>query len=233
MNLDAYQFDWILFDADETLFHFDAFAGLKLLFSRHGVAFSEQDFEEYQLINKPLWLEYQEGTIDAQHLQLTRFAAWAKRLGCSASELNQGFLAAMADICQPLPGVTELLEVIRGHYRLGIITNGFTQLQQVRLQKTGLSEYFSLVVISEEVRVAKPAPAIFEHSLMLMSDVSRSQIAPHKVLMVGDNLHTDIVGGNRMGLATCWYNPQGHPRDPAVLPTIEICHHDQLRQLLS
>ncbi|QDF65359.1 pyrimidine 5'-nucleotidase [Shewanella sp. SNU WT4] len=233
MNLDAYQFDWILFDADETLFHFDAFAGLKLLFSRHGVAFSEQDFEEYQLINQPLWLEYQRGTIDAEHLQTTRFNAWATKLGCSASALNHGFLMAMADICEPLPGVRELLASIGPRYRLGIITNGFTQLQQVRLQKTGLSDYFSLVVISEQVGVAKPDPAIFTHSLMLMSDVSGAQVAPHKVLMVGDNLHADILGGNNSGLATCWYNPSGKPRVPEVLPSIEISHHDQLRQLLS
>jgi FMN phosphatase YigB (HAD superfamily) len=49
----ANRYDWILFDADETLFHFDAFAGLQLMFSRFGVDFSQPHYDDYQTINKP------------------------------------------------------------------------------------------------------------------------------------------------------------------------------------
>jgi len=48
-------YSWILFDADETLFYFDALKGLKLMFSQFGVDFTQADFDEYQLVNKPLW----------------------------------------------------------------------------------------------------------------------------------------------------------------------------------
>ncbi|WP_435431314.1 HAD-IA family hydrolase, partial [Shigella sonnei] len=43
-----------------------------------------------------------------------------------------------------------------GNAKIGIITNGFSALQQVRLERTGLRDYFDLLVISEEVGVAKP-----------------------------------------------------------------------------
>lgn len=46
------KYDWILFDADETLFHFDAFKGMQLMFARKGVEFTEQDFHQYQEVNK-------------------------------------------------------------------------------------------------------------------------------------------------------------------------------------
>lgn len=46
------KYDWILFDADETLFHFDAFKGLQLMFSRKGVDFTEQDFAHYQTVKQ-------------------------------------------------------------------------------------------------------------------------------------------------------------------------------------
>ncbi len=49
------KYQWILFDADETLFHFDAFKGLQLMFSRFGVEFTHQDFAQYQQVNLPLW----------------------------------------------------------------------------------------------------------------------------------------------------------------------------------
>ncbi|MEZ8824314.1 pyrimidine 5'-nucleotidase, partial [Vibrio amylolyticus] len=74
------KYDWILFDADETLFHFDAFKGMQLMFSRKGVDFTEQDFDVYQQVNKPLWVDYQNGDITAHQLKHTRFESWAERL---------------------------------------------------------------------------------------------------------------------------------------------------------
>ncbi|MDK7347883.1 HAD-IA family hydrolase, partial [Bifidobacterium dentium] len=71
-------------------------------------------------------------------------------------ELNDAFMNAMAEICAPLPGAVSLLNALQGKVRMGIITNGFSALQQVRLERTGLRDYFDLLVISEEVGVAKP-----------------------------------------------------------------------------
>jgi 5'-nucleotidase len=42
------KYKWILFDADETLFHFDDFAGLKLMFSRFNIDFNTENFAVYQ-----------------------------------------------------------------------------------------------------------------------------------------------------------------------------------------
>ena len=66
------KYSWVLFDADETLFRFDAFQGLKLMFSRFNVDFTDQDYAEYQAVNQPLWVDYQDGRINAQQLQITR-----------------------------------------------------------------------------------------------------------------------------------------------------------------
>ena len=60
-------YEWILFDADETLFHFDAFAGLQLMFSRFDVQFTAQDYAAYQAVNKALWVDYQKGDVTAEH----------------------------------------------------------------------------------------------------------------------------------------------------------------------
>ncbi|MGS0725448.1 pyrimidine 5'-nucleotidase, partial [Shewanella sp. 0m-11] len=59
------QYKWVLFDADETLFHFDAFQGLQLMFSRFDVDFTRQDFLQYQTVNQPLWVDYQDGKLTA------------------------------------------------------------------------------------------------------------------------------------------------------------------------
>ncbi|MFC0445444.1 pyrimidine 5'-nucleotidase [Pseudidiomarina halophila] len=194
-------YDWLLFDADETLFSFNALAGLQELFRGYGVSFTDADYSDYQALNKPLWQKYQAGEIDARTLQRRRFASWAGKLQVSADELNSAFLSAMAGICQPLEGARELLERARESTKIGIITNGFTELQEARLAQTGLGELVDLVVISEQFGVAKPDPAIFTHALELMQQKDRA-----RVLMTGDNPHSDVLGAQLSGLHSCWLN---------------------------
>ncbi len=221
------KYDWILFDADDTLFHFDAFKGMQLMFSRKGVEFTQQQYDAYQAVNKPLWVDYQNGHISAEQLKQIRFQSWAERLATTTQELNQAFLAAMADICLPLPGAKELIAALAGKARLGIITNGFTELQQVRLERTGMAEYFELVTISEQVGVAKPDPQIFAHTYQQMGEPQKG-----RVLMVGDNLHSDIVGGLNFGIETCWLNIHGLPAVDGIVPHYTVNSLQQLQQIL-
>lgn len=221
------RYDWILFDADETLFEFDAYRGLQQMFVRYDVDFSKNDFIEYQSLNKPLWDQYQQGAITATQLQHQRFQAWAQRLSQSPVQLNSDFLAAMAEICQPLHGVTNLLNALRGRVKLGIITNGFTELQQVRLERTGFLEHFDLLVISEQVGVAKPHPDIFEHALAAMGSPARD-----RVLMVGDNPDSDIVGGHLAGLHTCWLNADNKPTPNYINPHYQVASMAELERKL-
>ena len=73
-------FNWILFDADETLFHFDAYAGLQLMFKGYGVDFTLEQYDVYQALNQPLWVQYQSGEIGAKQLQEQRFSYWGEQL---------------------------------------------------------------------------------------------------------------------------------------------------------
>ncbi|MBR7888415.1 pyrimidine 5'-nucleotidase [Marinomonas sp. A79] len=227
------KYQWILFDADETLFSFDNFSGLRHMFATHGVSFEQQDFDEYQSLNKPLWVEYQNGTISAEQLQTRRFQQWSDRLNIATHTLNTQFLNAMADICEPLAGARELVAYLhQNNVRMGIITNGFKQLQHIRLEKTGFLPYFSPVIISELVGVAKPHPRIFEQALIEMGNPEK-----HQVLMVGDTLESDVLGGNRIGLDTCWLNHHNKLLPENTLtenkaPTFQVSSLKQLHDVL-
>ena len=221
------KYQWILFDADETLFHFDAFAGLQLMFSRFNQHFDRQHYQDYQSTNLALWDAYQAGQINAQQLQEQRFAHWANKLAVPAQHLNQAFLEAMADICKLLPGAKDLLDSLKDKVNLGIITNGFTALQQIRLERTGLSGYFQTLVISEQVGVAKPDKAIFEHAFEQMQQPNRQQ-----VLMVGDNPHSDIQGGINAGIDTCWLNREQQPLPQGIQPKHQVASLQELQHWL-
>lgn len=219
--------EWILFDADETLFTFDAFSGLQRMFLDYSITFTEDDYRQYQAINKPLWTDYQNGHISALALQHQRFEGWAQRLSVSAGSLNAAFLNAMAEICRPLPGAISLLNALQGKVRLAIITNGFTALQQKRLARTGLNDCFEFLVISEEVGIAKPDRRIFDYALEKMDHPPRD-----RVLMVGDTAESDILGGNNAGLPTVWLNRHQRKLPDGITATWQVESLGELEALL-
>lgn len=220
-------YEWILFDADDTLFHFDDLMGLKKLFGKYDIDFTQQDYHEYQLINKPLWVEYQNHKLTAKQVQEKRFQLWADKLNVSPAELNSGFMQSMAEICQPIDGAVNLLDRLKGKTKIGIITNGFTELQTIRLKRTGLNDHIDLLVVSEEVGIAKPHPAIFDHAIEKMG-------FPHRehVLMVGDNPESDILGAINAGIHSCWVNRHDKKSPAGILPHFEVSSLGELELIL-
>ena len=222
------KYQWILFDADETLFSFNSYLGLKAMLVRYGIEFSEQDYEEFQAVNKPLWVAYQNKEISAQDLQRIRFEKLAKQTGEDPLVLNQQLMAEMAIVSQPLAQVRETLEGLKDKVKLGIITNGFTALQQKRLNNTETATYFDVVVVSEDVGVAKPDKRIFDYAFAQMGEFELSQ-----VLMVGDTLSSDIQGGINAGIDTCWYNPHRTENSSGIQPTYEIHAMSELIKIIN
>ncbi len=222
------KYEWLLFDADDTLFHFDALRGLKTMFSSFGFEFTEDDQYKYKKINEKLWKAYQNHKITASQIKQQRFIPWSEQFNLSSEEINSAFLVSMCEICEPLDGATNLLDHLKNnHIKLGIITNGFTEWQEMRLGRLGLTEYFEFVITSEQMGVAKPHRAIFDHALEKMSHPSRQQ-----VLMIGDNLHSDIKGGIDSELHTCWLNPHNQPAVPEIVPTYQIAALKEIEALI-
>lgn len=221
------KWDWIFFDADETLFTFDSFSGLQRMFLDYSVTFTAEDFQDYQAVNKPLWVDYQNGAITSLQLQRQRFVSWGEQLSVPPEELNSAFMNAMAEICAPLPGAASLINALKGKVKMGIITNGFTALQQIRLERTGFRDDFDLLIISEEVGVAKPDRRIFEYALEQAGMPDRS-----RVLMVGDTAESDILGGMNAGWSTCWLNAHQRPLPEGIKPDWIVTSLSELELLL-
>lgn len=211
------KYDWILFDADETLYSFNSFQGLKPMLARYGIEFTREDYDKFQAVNQPLWVAYQNKEITAQELQITRFTKLAEQTGQDPLKLNQELMAEMAMVSQPLENTFATLEILSSKVKMGIITNGFKSLQQKRLDNTNTAQFFELVVVSEEVGVAKPDRKIFDYAFERMGLPDKSRI-----LMVGDTLASDILGGNQSGIDSCWFNPHQKPNDTEIQPTYEI-----------
>lgn len=100
-------------------------------------------------------------------------------------------------------------------------------MQNKRIRKSNISKYFDDIIISEEVKVAKPDAKIFELALNNVDYTNKSNL-----LMVGDNLTSDIQGGINFGIDTCWFNPNKIVNKTNIKPTYEISNLAELKDLL-
>ena len=120
----------------------------------------------------------------------------------------------------------EILEGLKGKYRLLLLTNGSPELQNTKLAITSeLVPYFDEIIISGAFGKGKPDVSIFEHAL------ERMKVSSDEAIMVGDNLMTDILGASRAGMKSVWINRHNKPRNE-VVPTFEIKHLGELFPIL-
>ena len=217
----AYQ--WILFDLDDTLFDFPAPRALEAALAHYSVTLTPEMLADYQQLNHALWEQYNAGLIDAQTLKRERFRELAPQSGVEPLVLNQTFFDAILAHSAPLSGVESTLRQLQGKVGMGIITNGFSDIQHARLRNSGLAECFEFVLVSEELGINKPDPRIFHSALARMPGV-----AAQDVLMVGDNPKTDVAGAAGVGIDTCWFNLHSQAANIATNHMIE-----QFAELLS
>lgn len=157
------------------------------------------------------------GRVDAA-ASWSEFVAEARgRYGITASDDE-----LIAHVAAVYPGKFVLEpEVVRGlaelraaGWRLGIVTNGTTLVQQAKVDSVALREHVDVVVDSEGAGHRKPDRRIFE----LAADKLGVELGPHG-WMVGDRLDTDVAGGAAAGLRTTWISLGAPLPDAAARPT--------------
>jgi len=120
----------------------------------------------------------------------------------------------------------EVLDYLKGDYKLVLLTNGSPSLQWTKLELTPeLPPYFEYIIISGDVGVGKPDEQMFKKALNLL------ELQSNDVIMVGDNLMTDIKGANGVGIRSVWINHHGIEIDE-VKPDKQISRLKELLTLL-
>jgi 2-haloacid dehalogenase len=226
------KYEIIIFDADETLFDFRK--SEKYAFENTMLEFNMEYDEDYHLkiysdINKIIWNEFEEGLISQEKLKTERFKRLSDKLNIHFDEIkfSESYLKHLSNASFLYDDSIPLIESLSEDYRLSIITNGLNDVQDNRIRKSIISNYFEDIIISEVVKVAKPDPKIFELALNNINHTDKS-----KVLMVGDSLTSDIQGGINFGIDTCWYNPNRILNKAGIKPTYEISSLMELPKIL-
>lgn len=162
-----------------------------------------------------------------------QLAAWAR--GLEATGVNDTDLANKLAVQFPLerrkhPFVYdetfEVLDELHQSYKLFLLTNGSPDLQNTKLEMTPqLVPYFDHILISGAYGKGKPDLMLFNEALRL------ANLSNEEVLMVGDNLHTDITGANAAGIKTVWVNRKGMTNHTDIRPSEEVTNLHQLKEL--
>ncbi len=227
------RYDFVLLDADNTLFDFDAAErkALHHVLQTRGYTPDPATVDAYLKINTALWAAFARGEVEQDFLLVERFRRFEQAMGGShdPAAFNADYLAALATHGDLLPGALELCRDLSAlGCTLAIVTNGATVAQRGRYAASPLREYIPHLFISQEMGVRKPDPLFFDYVCRKLDIYDR-----RRAVVVGDNLASDILGGNRAGLDTIWYDPHGAPGSADIRPTYTAADFDAVAAVIA
>ena len=168
--------------------------------------------ENYEFHNRRLWELYNRAEISGDFLRMERFRAPLSDAGVDperATEMSRRldplYLDCLAATPGTVDGARELLEFLKGRgYTVGVLSNGFADVQQRKLETAGLRRLVDIVVLSDDIGVNKPDKRLFDHAMVRVGETD-----PRRHLMIGDNASTDIAGAVNAGWQAIHFDPAG------------------------
>lgn len=233
MNTKKYK--TIFFDLDHTLWDFETnshetLAELYDSYSLHtrGVTSLKAFQEIFSEVNSDLWSQFDKGLIKGEVIREERFkrilAPFEITDEALIGKLSHEYLYACPRKGALLQGALDTLNYLNEKYSLSLITNGFDEVQHMKLASGKIAHYFKHVVTSQQAGHKKPSREIFNYALGLHATT------PDEAVMIGDNLETDIAGALNASVDAVYFNPKGINHDQS--PHHEIVSLNELQTIL-
>lgn len=202
----------LFFDLDRTLWDFEksAMEAFREMVQIHqleklGIPKTEVFHRTYQEHNHRLWEKYRLGQIEKSELMWKRFHLALLEYGVDnkelAIQLGNDYVRISPLKVNLFPHTMEILAYLQPKYALHLITNGFKEVQEVKLKSSGMDRYFQHLITSEEAGVKKPAAGIFHYAFQ------KAGGRPEESLMIGDDYEVDILGAKNMGMDQVFFDP--------------------------
>ena len=222
----------IFFDLDHTLWDFEKNSALAFekIFQELNFEIDSQQFMNiYNPINVAYWKLYERNEIDQEALRINRLkdAFEAINFEVTLEDINaisHLFIEYLTSNNHLIDGAIETLDYLKDNYELHIITNGFSFVQEVKLQKSNLDKYFVTITNSELAGHKKPHQNIFQYALSL-ANASKNQS-----IMIGDSIEADVLGAINFGMKAVYFNPANERVSHDAI--IQIQNLTQLKNIL-
>ena len=223
--------EFLFLDLDDTIldFHKAERIALSKTLKDFGLEPTEKVLERYHLINRQHWERLERGELTRDQVLRGRFQMLFQELGhtVDAEAVAQRYEHSLGIGHYFLPGAQEAVQRLHKKYRLFLASNGTASVQHSRLTSAGLYPYFEKVFVSQEIGHNKPSREYFDACFSRIPGFDSE-----KAMMVGDSLTSDILGGIRAGIKTCWVNPAHLPPREDIPADFQIESLAQLEALL-
>ena len=225
-------YNCVLLDFDETLVSFTQSEKIAItkVYNKYNIPATDENIQYYHRENEKLWRDFEKGKIKKKDIEKTRFQKVINKFGISGVSgdvMNRDYLNYLKNSAILIDGAIEFLEDIEDYATIAIVTNGIDAVQQNRLKLSRVIDFADGVFTSEKVGYNKPDKRIFYSALKTLGVENNK-----KVLVVGDNLHSDIKGGINAGLDTCWVNFSGEENTTNITPTYTALDFTQLKIII-
>ncbi len=198
----------VFFDLDHTLWDFESNSAktFDFIFKENAVTIDMNAFLAiYKPINHRYWKMYREEKVSKSILRYQRLKESFDALNYSISDelinhLSKVYIDNLPNYNQLFEGTIDVLNYLEPNYEMHIITNGFDEIQDLKLRRSGIRKYFDQVITSESVGVKKPNPKIFDFALQ------SANALPEHSIMIGDNLEADVQGALNMNMSAIFCN---------------------------
>jgi putative hydrolase of the HAD superfamily len=203
----------IFFDLDHTLWDYEKNSNeaLRELFLKHqlenlGVS-KISDFNLcFERVNRSLWNDYNKNRISRDGIREQRFLRILSEFQIEDTDLSTKLSTEYLLLCPTkqhlMPYTIEVLDYLKQDYQLHILTNGFNDIQKIKLENSNLHPYFATIVTSDSAGYKKPMSSIFKYA------IDKAEARKYECIMIGDNLQTDIMGARNFGMDTIFFNPK-------------------------
>jgi putative hydrolase of the HAD superfamily len=229
------KYQHLIFDLDRTLWDFESNARVALNEIYNEYNLKERGIEEfdefekkYKEINEVCWEDYRNGKLKKEILRNLRFELTLKAYGISDQktilDISELYLYKSPRLTKVIDGAHDILDYLSESYQLHILTNGFVEVQGIKMKKSGLEPYFDQVVASEFAGAKKPHPQAFEFTMELIKAKAKN------CLMIGDDPISDIKGAHDVGIDSVYFNPDNN--SPSVYATYTIQNLMELKDIL-
>ena len=198
----------VFFDLDHTLWDFEKNSALafETVFKMQDIELNMDAFLDFYVpINREYWERYRKDEITQKQLRFGRLKDTFDLLEFTIDDASVVFLSEQYIYYLPkynhlFEGTIEILEYLTAKYNLHIITNGFAEIQENKLNNSYITHYFKSITNSEMAGVKKPNPLIFEYALDLAKTKKENSI------MIGDCIEADVQGALDAGLDAIFFN---------------------------
>ena len=199
----------LYFDLDNTLLDFTAaeYVAIRKLFALHNLPVDDEKIAKYSSINHVWWQRFEKGEIKKEEIYSGRFREYLEfyNLVGDATKMADDYFAFLSEGYFLVPGADKALEYIKSKgYTVCITTNGMSRTQYKRIDNCSIKQFFDYIFVSEDAGHQKPEVEYFDYVMQNTPEKDKS-----KILVIGDSMSSDILGGINFGVDTCWLNPKG------------------------